>query len=343
MTYEVIVDSVSREEWEEYAANFADYSIYQTWPYQQVRAEMDGQEVSRVVIKDENGHVVTMCQIRIKRIIPLGLRIGYVQWGPLFRGKDGKINCSTEALKELREAYLTHKVNVFRVVPNVCTDEVGRTFAEMLQSAGFAPVKRIEPYRTFLLPVDDSEEEIRKKLHKSFRRDLKYAEKADIEIKQGSSKEFCDVLEKLYLVLLQRKKFKGLNPQEFIETQTMLSTPEKMNIIVAYLDDEPVAAHLASNLGDTAIVLLAASDERGLSCGSSYLIWYRGAISALHAGMKWYDLGGIDPDNNPNVYQFKSRMGGEDTFYIGAFEATTSTIVKNMWHIGEKIYRLIKK
>ena len=343
MAYEVLVDDISREDWERYAKDFADYTIYQTWPYQQVRAKMDGQEVSRVVIKDENGHIATMCQVRIKHVKLLGLRIGYGQAGPLFRRKDGKSICTTEALQKLREAYLGTKVNVLRVVPNVCTDEVGRTFAEMLQSAGFTHVRSVEPYRTLVLPVDDSEEEIRKRLRKSFRRDLRYAEKADIQIKEGRNKEFCDMLGKLYHGLLRRKKFKGLNPREFIETQTMLSTPEKMDIVVAYLDGEPVAAHLASNLGDTAVVLLAASNERGLSCGSSYLVWYKGAVSALNAGMKWYDLGGIDPDNNPTVYQFKSRMGGEEVFHVGAFEACSSLCAKTTWRIAEKVYNLIKR
>jgi len=304
---------------------------------------MDGQEVSRVVVKDENGHVVTMCQIRIKHIIPLGLRIGYVQWGPLFRRKEPRAICSVEALQKLCSAYLSNKVNVFRVVPNTRDDEVGRRFAEMLQSAGFAHVKSAEPYRTFVLPADDSEEEIRRRLRKSFRRDLRYAEKADIEIKEGKNKEFCDMLEKLYHGLLRRKKFKGLNPREFIETQNSLSTAEKMNIILAYKDAEPVAAHLASNLGDTAVVLLAASNEEGLACGSSYLIWYKGAISALHAGMKWYDLGGIDPINNPTVCQFKSRMGGKEQFHIGAFEACDNWAIRTIWRMSERVYNLIRK
>ena len=342
MACEVIVDNISREDWERYAGNFADYSIYQTWPYQQVRAEMDGQEVSRAVVKDENGHVVTMCQIRIKRIIPLGLRIGYVQWGPLFKRKEPEVICSVEALQKLREAYLTHKVNVFRVVPNARDDEMGRRFAEMLQSTGFAHVKSVEPYRTFILPVNDSEEGIRKRLRKSFRRDLRYAEKAHIEIREGSSVEFCDILEKLYMALLRRKKFKGLNPREFIQTQNSLSTAEKMNIILAYKDAEPVAAHLASNLGDTGVVLLAASNEKGLACGASYLIWYKGAVAAWSAGMKRYDLGGIDQDKNPTVYQFKSRMGGEEVSYIGAFDACSNICTKVVWRITERLYNLIK-
>jgi hypothetical protein len=343
MAYKVNMDNFNRNDWERYANNFADYSIYQTWPYQKVRAELDGQEVSRVLIKDENGHVVTMCQIRIKHFKPLGLRIGYAQQGPLFRAKNGRIACSTEALQGLREAYLGRIVNVLRVVPNACDDEAGRAFAKMLQSAGFDSVLGVQPYRTFVLRVDDSEEDIRKRLRKSFRRDVKYGEKAGIEIKQASSKEFCDILEKLYLLSLQRKKFKGLNPEEFTQTQAALSTPEKMNIVLAYKDGEPVAAHLASNLGDTAVVLLAASNEEGLACGSSYLIWYKGAISALHAGMKWYDLGGIDPINNPTVCQFKSRMGGQEAFHIGAFDAFSSLRAKAMWRIAEKISKLVKR
>lgn len=343
MACEIIVDDIRREDWERYAGNFADYSIYQTWPYQQVRAEMDGQDISRAVIKDENGKVATMCQIRIKHFKPLGLKIGYAQWGPLFRGKNGKITCSTQALQQMRKAYLPNKVNILRLVPNVRNDEVGLAFAEMLQSAGFQSYPVVQPYRSFLLRVDDSEDGIRKRLRKSFRRDVKYAEKAGIQISQDSSEEFCDILEKLYSLSLQRKKFQGLNLREFIRPQQMLSAAERMNITVAYYDGEPAAVHLASNLGDTAVVLLAASSEKGLECGASYLVWYKGAIAALKAGMKWYDLGGIDRDKNPNVYQFKSRMGGGEVMHIGAFEACTNSVVKRLWSMAEKTYTLVKK
>jgi lipid II:glycine glycyltransferase (peptidoglycan interpeptide bridge formation enzyme) len=343
MAYEVNIDNFDRNDWERYANNFADYNIYQTWPYQQVRAEMDGQEVSRVVVKDENGHVVTMCQIRIKHIIPLGLKIGYVQRGPLFRYKNGNVTCTVEALRQLCEIYVGNKVNVLRIVPNVCNNEAGEEISEMLISSGFQYIHLLTPYRTFILRVDDSEEGIRKRLRKSFRRDLRYAEKVEIEIRKGHNGGFCKILEELYLASLQRKGFRGLNPEEFIRPQLILSPSEKMSIIVAYCNGDPVSVHLESNLGDTAVVLLSATNKQGLSCGSSYLVWYQGAISALHAGMKLYDLGGIDPDNNPNVYQFKSRMGGKEAFHIGTFEAYSGLMAKNIWRAAEKVYRLIKK
>ena len=66
MSHEVAIDDIDKAEWERYASQFADYSIYQTWPYQQVRAEMAGQELSTAIIKDQSGRIVTMCHIRIR-------------------------------------------------------------------------------------------------------------------------------------------------------------------------------------------------------------------------------------------------------------------------------------
>lgn len=343
MAYDVSIDKINQEEWERYAADFEDYSIYQTWGYQQVRSEVDDQQVSRAVVNDENGDTVAMCQVRIKNVKVLSLKIGYVQWGPLFRRKDGKITCTAEAVKKLRQAYVGPRVNILRLVPNIRYDEKGQQLSRMLLSGGFEHVHRAAPYRTFILQVDDCEEGIRKRLRKSFRRDLKYAENSDIEIRVDKDQELFETLEELYTVLLQRKKFKGLNPWEFSKAQKILATPEKMNIVLASKEGQPVAAHLASNLGDTAVVLLAASNPKGLSCGSSYLIWYQAAVAACRAGMRWYDLGGIDPKDNPTVYQFKSRMGGKETCHIGTFEACSSLCSNIIWHTAERAYKLIKR
>lgn len=343
MQYKVDIDNFTKEVWERYAGEFADYSIYQTWAYQQVRAENDGQEVSRAIVKNGNDNVVTMCQVRIKCIRPLGLKIGYVQWGPLVRGYDGSLKCCIESIKAFKKVYLGDKVNILRIVPNICNGESGKQLSDIFISSGFQPAPTVTPYRTLMVRVDDNEEGIRKRLRKSFRRDLKKAEKAGIEIREGHDEGFCEILKGLYLTSLERKGFKGLDMQEFVGPQRLLAPAEKMNIIVACFDGEPVSAFLESHLGDTSVVLLAASNEKGLACGASYLIWYRGVVSAFHAGMKWCDLGGIDPDDNPNVYQFKSRMGPEETFHIGAFDACRNFPARAMWHVSEKAYNWFKR
>jgi lipid II:glycine glycyltransferase (peptidoglycan interpeptide bridge formation enzyme) len=343
MSHEVVFDDIDKAEWGRHANQFADYSVYQTWPYQQVRAEMAGQEFSRAIVKDQSSRIVAMCHIRIKNIKSLGLKIGYVQQGPLVRAMDGTINCSTQALRALRETCLGTKVNVLRVVPNICDDETGKRLSEMLKSCGFQFVGSVRRYRTLTLHLEDSEEAIRKSLDRNFRRNLKKAEKAGIEIREGYDGQFCKILEELYLASIKRKGFKGQNPQEFIRPQLELSAAEKMNIIVAYCDGEPVSVHLSSSLGNTAVALLVASNERGLACGSSYLVWWKACISAKRAGMKKYDLGGIDPEDNPGGYQFKSQISSQESFDIGTFDACNSSYAMTLWHAGDKVRQFFNK
>ena len=343
MSYQVLIDDFDQTEWERNAKNFADYSIYQTWPYQEMRANTASQEFSRVIVKDEKNEVVTMCHIRIRSAGSFGPKIGYVQQGPLVRAADGRIVCSVEALKALRNAYLGKKISVFRITPNVSDGETGRQVSQMLKSGGFKFVDSISPYRTLMLSLEGTEEEIRKSLDRNFRRNLKKSERAGIEIREDRDVRFCEILRELYHGSVERKGFKGLNPDEFIKPQSMLSSEEKMNFIVAYYENEPVSVHLASNLGDTGVALLVANNEKGLERGSSYLIWWRACIAAKNAGMKRFDLGGIDPDNNPGSYRFKSQISRQEYRNIGAFDVCSSLPVKMAWRASEKVYNLIKK
>ena len=165
----------------------------------------------------------------------------------------------------------------------------------------------------------------------------------DIEVREGTGTEYFEVVEKLYRSTLKRKAFKGVDPLVFAKAQQLLSARERMKVVVAFWEGQHVTAHATSHLGNTALGILAASNEKGLECGAPYLAWWKTLLAAKSAGMKRYDLGGIDPYNNPSVYQFKVRMGAEEALHIGAFEAYSSLRVKLIWRIAEKVYNLIKK
>jgi len=59
--------------------------------------------------------------------------------------------------------------------------------------------------------------------------------------------------------------------------------------------------------------------------------------------MRRYDLGGVHPDDNPSVYQFKLRMGADEASHIGAFEACSSLHARITWRAAEKVYRTLKR
>ena len=172
---------------------------------------------------------------------------------------------------------------------------------------------------------------------------MRKAEKAGLKIVESDSEESFDVLGELYAETLQRKGVKGFDPQEFIRTQGRLRPAEKMKVIMTYYDGAPMSAHLASNLGDSAVFLLGGSSKEGLARRASYLTWWRAITLSSQIGMKRYDLAGVDFKKNPTVSRFKAGMGGKEVSYIGAFDACSSTGTRVIWRASEKVYNLVKR
>lgn len=343
MSYRVQIDEFEPAQWAEYASVFSDYTIYQAWAYQDVRADIDGQKVSRAVVKDEKGNIVAMAHVRIKHVESLKLRIGYIQTGPLFFRKDGACGCSAEVLKALREAYLGPVVNVLRIAPNIIDDPENEGYVQMFEASGFQRIEKPAPYHTMILPLGCSTDELRMGLHQKWRRKLVKAEKVGVEVEERSDEEPFRILDDFYRELRERKGFKGVDPDIFVRSQGDLSDAEKLSLVVASFEGEPVTVHIASHLGDTSIALLVASNAKGYTCNSSYLAWWKVLTTANDRGMKQIDFGGIDFENNLNVSRFKAGMGGEEKSHIGVFEAYTNFVVKSIFRKADMIYTKLRR
>jgi lipid II:glycine glycyltransferase (peptidoglycan interpeptide bridge formation enzyme) len=96
-----------------------------------------------------------------------------------------------------------------------------------------------------------------------------------------------------------------------------------MDILICTYEHEPIAGTVITQIGPTGLCLLAAADEKGRALGGAYQLQWR-AIELLKAkGVRWYDLGGINPEQNPGCYRFKSGLGGKigsEFNYVGQFE-----------------------
>lgn len=342
MNYKIIIDDFDCDFWRSQAVSFMDYSLYQTWAYQDVRMQKDEQAISRFIIQSEEGTPCLMGQVRIRKISPLGLRIGYTQWGPLCRKGEGVVDDVAKLFNLLKTAYIPVKVNVLRITPNIFEEEDGYLVNE-LPASGFEKLTHVKPYQTMLFPLATDEEGIRSRFHAGWRRYLNKAQKTDMEIRQGVAPEYMNTLKELYRRMCQKKRFEGLGVDTFEKTQQYLATPERMNMVLSYLKGQVLTAHMTSHLGDTALGILAGSSEEALQLNSTYLVWWHTLLAAKNAGMKRYDLGGINPNKNPKVYQFKRRMGAIEAHHVGVFEAYSSAQVKCVWRIAEKLYNAIKR
>lgn len=324
------MDNFSPAQWEAWACEFLDRTIYQTWAYQQIRAECDRQRLSRAVIRDSKDRIVMMGQVRIKRITPFPITIGYVQWGPLHVRREGGAVLEPEVWKVFREVYRPY-ADILRIVPMSLRDGREGPLLETLHAAGFNPVSSVLPYHTYYLSLEGGDQAIQERFHRSWRRGLKKAEQSGLDIRQGSDPSFFEALETIYASTRDRKNFQGLDPHVFVKTQNELPLQDKIQVIIAYHEGRPVTAHASSFLGRIGQGILAGSTEKGLELSASYQVWWRTLLAAHQAGMDMYDLGGIDFVRNPSVSQFKQRMGGVECQYVGAFDACNRGMAQFIW------------
>ena len=113
-------------------------------------------------------------------------------------------------------------------------------------------------------------------------------------------------------------------------------------MLLAYADDELVAGHVSSTLGDTCIYLLGASNDRGRKLKASYILQWHTVKLARNAGAKWYDLGGIDPSANPGVYHFKSGLRGIECLFLGQYQACCSQQSRLLIPLAERARRALQ-
>jgi hypothetical protein len=342
MACKINIDTCDAGEWSRLADQFYDNSVYQTRAYQSVRAEDDGQVLKSITVTDDD-RVVLMFHMRIQKVPLTGLKIGYVQSGPLMMRKDGRLDKLSEALDLLHDLCHGKMINILRLNPHIFDDDQGKRIADILGRSKIGRASHVPLYYTMRVSLVETEEQIRGRFYKRWRRDLRQAEERNIEVREGSGNDYFVILKNLYLESKARKGFQGLDAEIFIKTQELMQPHEKANVAVAYIDGKPVTAHATTHLGKVAIGLLAASNEIGLRQGSSYVIWWKVLMRAKEMGMDYYDLGGIDKERNPSVYLFKKHLGGEEIHHIGAYESCSNAVVRLLWHIAEKAYNFIKK
>ena len=114
-----------------------------------------------------------------------------------------------------------------------------------------------------------------------------------------------------------------------------------MRIWICEQDGVPVAGLVASAMGDSAIYLLGATSDDGLNAKGAYLLQWTLIQWLKENGIRWYDLGGIDPEGNPGVYSFKRGLSGADvsqlTPLVACNNVFSSAVVRSKLAVNRAI------
>jgi lipid II:glycine glycyltransferase (peptidoglycan interpeptide bridge formation enzyme) len=337
--WQVEVDRATPAEWSEMLDLFDDSNIYQTFAYGQVR--WGGKNLSHLVLK-RDGEVVAMAQIRIIRPTPLKFGIAYLRWGPIFerRGRALDPEVPTNMARALEDEYVGSRRLFLQVLPNAF---VGSPRADAYRTAFSrftAEALGNSTYRTLILDLAPTLEELRKNFDKKWRNQLTRSEKNNLKVIAGNGKEEYQAFCQIYSQMLKRKAFETtVDVDEFGRIQEELAESHRMRILICEDNGVPVTGLVASAMGDSAIYLLGATSDQGLNSKGAYLLHWT-LISWLKAnGVRWYDLGGIDPERNPGVYHFKRGFSGADVCHLNPLVASDGSVSSAIIRAGLAMQR----
>lgn len=344
--YSVEVDSVDENAWHEILMEFIDANIYQTWAYGAVRC---GEEnISHIIVK-RGEEIVAAVQTRLEKIPIIHTRIAYVRWGPLWKKRDSgnSLEDFRQIIRAMRREYVDYRGLYLRIIPN----EIGSCQNELrliLEDAGFEWHR--SDYRTLYLNLEDSLEAIRGNMSKNWRKNLKKAEKMDLTVVEGTDLGLFGIVNRLYKETVLRKKFvPGINIDEYHLLQDSLPDHLKMQIMVCQCEGQPIAGLVGSAIGDAGIELIAATGNDGLELGGSHLLRWKMAQYLKQCGCHFYNLNGINPEQNPGGYQFKSGFCGKSGLHVeflGTFDACKNPLGHLAVRLGETVrdsYRRFNK
>ena len=322
---------------------FDDANIYQTWSYGAVRWGRDN--LSHIVLR-RNDEVLGMAQLRIKCPTNLKFGMAYLSCGPICqrRGSELDVDVLSQMATALQEEYVFKRKLLLQILPNAFS---GSPRAEGFQSAfsGFTQEPRTSANtdRTLVLDLNPSIEELRKKLDPKWRNKLVGAEKNDLRVITGCGIDEYGMFCRMYKEMRNRKTFEStLDVEEFGRIQDDLPESHRLQIFICEQQGVPVAGVVASVMGDSAIYLLGATADKGLHAKGSYLLQWTLIRRLKENGIKWYDLGGIDPERNPGVYYFKRGLSGTDTCQLPPFVACNSVFSSAVVKAGMVVHRAVR-
>lgn len=319
MDYILEVNKISKNTYNETLHLFEDSNIYQTYEYNlQARG---GRNICTVVLKKGN-EILGVSIVRVVKVPFFNFGLAYVYRGPVWLRKNvvNSIETLSIFLKLLKEEFVLKRKLVLRITPNLLKEK-DKNFEKLFIDLGFTSKGKSAGSNTFYIDLYPPLEELRKNLSKNWRKKLKKSEDESLRIVSGKEDSLFQEAEKLYSEMVKRKKFDpGVDISKLKTTQFSLPSSMKMIVTICYSNDIPISALVFSAIGYIGIPTLAATSDLGTDYNGSYLLHWQMLIYLKENGLKYFDLGGIDKEKNPNVYNFKHGMGGVEVHYLDVMD-----------------------
>ena len=239
---------------------------------------------------------------------------------------------------QVKEGIADDAVHSLTSVPPTERDQVGASVVSQLAEAGWKPQSVAggfaagQPQYNFQIPLVDadgnprSEDDVLRAMNQQWRRNIKKAAKAGVEVEHGTRADL-KAFHELYAHTATRDHF---TPRPLGYFETMFDAlgaeePDRIRLYLARHEGDLVAATIWIRVGvHTWYSYGASSTEKRDVRGSNAVQWQM-IRDSLAAGAHVYDLRGITDtldsgDSHVGLIQFKVGTGGEAVEYAGEWD-----------------------
>ncbi len=304
------VCDVAREEWDAVTGCFADLSFEQTLAYSAAASARIG-GVTRLLSVQQSGVAIAAAAVRLKRIPGTGRGIAWIPSGPLVCRRD-RPPPEPEAVADLLSAIARQVVaregSILRLRLSAASFRNAAEPQVLDLCPMFAASGKSPSYRSSLIDLGKTEDQLMRGLDGKWRTDLRAAGKASLTLERQDGAAISSRFDAMFASLRIKK---GFRPDVLPEFHYALAGPAyRLDTLIAMKDGRDVAGIVIGTAGSTATYLFGATTDEGRASRAGYFLTWHGIILAKQRGAAWYDLGGIDATANPDVARFKQRMNG---------------------------------
>jgi Acetyltransferase (GNAT) domain len=287
-------ESSEAAHWESLVAAHGGYPL-QTAMWASARESADGTPSERLLLQ-RDGRTVLLARVEVRHHRIAG-RVAWLPQGPIYVDAESACEASRVLKAELKaRGYQLCFENPYPSAPSRYHDH-GTAIGG--------------PAQTSVVDLSVGEEALWNRLSSNWRNNVRAAERAGMVVNEardaGSIRQFVAECERLSTT----KGFRYQGGEAFVAG--LLRDADRGDVAAklfcASLEGRFQGGMLVMIVGKTMQLIFSAATRGEPSPGR--LLQWTAMKAAINANVTRYDLGGMDPEGNPGVYEFKRQLRGE--------------------------------
>ncbi len=297
-----------RAQWDGFVSQAQTGHLMQSYQWGELM-QRDGRRILRLGVLEE-GQIVAAALVQFAMMPYVGAPWLYVLRGPVI--DDPTAPALALIFNELHQIARRERAVMLKIEPNV--EEGAPGWQEALRALHFRP-NPIPTHvrRSWLLDIRPPEAKLLAGMKRSWRYNIKVAERGGIQVRADSAPEDLKAFYRIYQQTSQRDDFTILPLKHYADILELFG--DDARLFLAKYQSETLVGHLLIRYGAWCWDMFGATAEAHRNLKPGYLLHWKTFLWAKERGCTLYDFRGIPEILEPgeemwNVYEYKRGFGG---------------------------------